>query len=174
MNSERKGEKVLIEIVKKCRNRGYNVSAILIGDGTLRVSFEKYAEQLGVSEYIEFTGLLPSSDYVREVMLNADIFVFPTQGEGLPRGIIEAMAIGMPVLSTPVGGIPEVIDNKYLFDPLDSNGFADMICNLMENKEEMNEMSKNNFAKSMEYRNELLQARRDIFYTKLMKLVEMK
>lgn len=174
MNSERKGEKVLIEIVKKCRNRGYNVSAILIGDGTLRVSFEEYAEQLGVSEYIEFTGLLPSSDYVREVMLNADIFVFPTQGEGLPRGIIEAMAIGMPVLSTPVGGIPEVIDNKYLFDPLDSNGFADMICNLMENKEEMNEMSKNNFAKSMEYRNELLQARRDIFYTKLMKLVEMK
>ena len=171
MNSERKGEKVVIETVRKCRDKGYNVSAILIGDGTLRSSFEKYAEDLSVSDYVEFTGLLPSSDNVRDVMLNADMFVFPTMGEGLPRGILEAMAIGMPVLSTPVGGIPEVIDNKYLFNPLDSSGFSDMICHLMDNKQELNEMSKINFKKSLEYRNEILQDRRNDFYNKLKKLV---
>lgn len=169
MNSERKGEKVVIETVKKCRDKGYNVSAILIGDGTLRSSFEKYAEDMSVSDYVEFTGLLPSSDNVRDVMLNADVFVFPTMGEGLPRGILEAMAIGMPVLSTPVGGIPEVIDKKYLFNPLDSSGFSDMICHLMDNKQELNEMSKINFKKSLEYRNEILQARRNDFYNKLKK-----
>ena len=167
MNSERKGEKVVIETVKKCRDLGYEVSAILIGDGTLRKSFEDYANQLGIDQYIEFTGLLPSSDHVREVMQNADMFVFPTMGEGLPRGILEAMAIGMPVLSTPVGGIPEVIDRKYLFDPLDSDGFAKMICHLIDNKNELNEMSKTNFNKSKEFRNSILQKRRDEFYFKL-------
>lgn len=170
MNSERKGEKVVIETVKKCRDKGYNISAILIGDGTLRSSFEKYAEELEISDYVKFTGLLPSSDHVRKVMLNADMFVFPTMGEGLPRGILEAMAIGMPVLSTPVGGIPEVINKKYLLDPLDSNGFSKMICYLMDNRSELNEMSKKNYKKSLEYRNEILQTRRDEFYMKLRKL----
>ena len=80
------------------------------------------------------------------------------------------MAIGMPVLSTPVGGIPEVINKKYLLDPLDSNGFSKMICYLMDNRSELNEMSKKNYKKSLEYRNEILQTRRDEFYMKLRKL----
>lgn len=172
MNSERKGEKVVIETVSKCREWGYEVSAILIGDGTLRKSFEEYAKELGIEQYIEFTGLLPSSDHVREVMKNADMFVFPTMGEGLPRGILEAMAIGMPVLSTPVGGIPEVIDREYLFDPLDSDGFAKMICHLIDNKNELKEMSKTNFNKSKEFRNSILQKRRDEFYFRLKALAQ--
>lgn len=171
MNSERKGEKVVIETVKKCRDAGYEVSAILIGDGTLRKSFEDYAIQLGVNQYIEFTGLLPSSDHVRDVMKNADMFVFPTMGEGLPRGILEAMAIGLPVLSTPVGGIPEVIDSKYLFDPHDSDGISNMICHLLDETEELNQMSRDNFGKAQEYRNSILQGRRDVFYKKLRNLI---
>lgn len=170
MNSERKGEKVLIRTVKTCRDRGYDVKAIIIGDGTLRPSFEQYAEELGISEYVKFTGLLPSSEEVRKVMLRADMFVFPTQGEGLPRGILEAMAIGMPVLSTPVGGIPEVIDMKYLFDPKDSDAYANCICSLLENPTELSVMSKENYNKSREFRNELLQKKRNDFYEKLKRL----
>ena len=82
------------------------------------------------------------------------------------------MAIGMPVLSTPVRGIPEVIDRRYLFDPLDSDGFAKMICHLIDNKRELNEMSNSNYIKSLQFRNELLQCRRDQFYTKLKELVK--
>lgn len=172
MNSERKGERVLIKTVRICRDRGYDVKAIIIGDGSLRPSFEQFAEELGVKEYVEFTGLLPSSDEVRKVMLKADMFVFPTQGEGLPRGILEAMAIGMPVLSTPVGGIPEVIDRRYLFDPLDSDAYAEAVCMLLDNPEELTLMSRNNFNKSLEYKNEILQSRRNVFYQKLANLEE--
>lgn len=167
MNSERKGEKILIKTVRICRDKGCDVQAIIIGDGMLRPSFEQYAKELGVSEYVKFTGLLSSSDEVRKVMLKADMFVFPTQGEGLPRGILEAMAIGMPVLSTPVGGIPEVIESRYLFEPMDAVAFANAVCDLLNNPTELTVMSEKNFQKSLEFRNELLQERRNEFYKKL-------
>lgn len=167
MNSERKGERVLIRTVKICRDKGYDVRAIIIGDGSLRPSFEQCAKELGVSEYVEFTGLLASPDEVRKVMVNADLFVFPTQGEGLPRGVLEAMAIGMPVLSTPVGGIPEIIESKYLFDPMDTNAYANAVCGLLDKPDELTAMSEKNFKKSLEFRNELLQAKRNDFYKKL-------
>lgn len=171
MNSERKGEKIVIKTVKMCRERGYNVSAILIGDGTLRRSFEEYANSLSVKDSITFTGLLPSADAVREIMLKCDLFMFPTRAEGLPRGILEAMAIGLPVLSTPVGGIPEIIENKYLFDPFDVDSFTNMICYLLNNPEEMTKMSKKNFNISLKFKNNVLQEKRNVFYKKLRKLV---
>lgn len=172
MESDRKGEKILIHAVKIARQKGFNVTAVIIGDGSRRINFEKFAKDEGVEEFITFTGLLPSSDDVREELLKSDIYVFPTQAEGLPRGILEAMAVGMPVLSTPVGGIPEVIDNKYLFDLLDSVGFAEMLCHLMNNPQELNEMSKLNYEKSLEYQNKFLQKKRNAFYSKLRDLVE--
>lgn len=170
MNSERKGEKVLIKALRTCRSRGYDVKAIIIGDGSLRPMFEQYAKENGVSDHIKFTGLLPSSDEVRKIMLKADMFVFPTQGEGLPRGILEAMAIGLPVLSTPVGGIPEVINKKYLIDPMDDKAFADEICRLIDTPNELTEMSKKNYEKSLMFSNDILQDKRDDFYLKLKKL----
>jgi len=171
MNSERKGEKVLISVVKEVRGNGCDVNAVIIGDGSLRHSFEEYAQELGVKDYVTFTGLLPSSDDVRNVMLDtADMFVFPTRGEGLPRGILEAMAIGMPVLSAPVGGIPEVIQQKYLFDPTDADAYADEICRLLDHTDELTEMSRKNYQKSREFRNEILQARRNEFYKKIASL----
>ena len=136
----------------------------------MRASFETYAEQLKISDYITFTGLLHSSDAVREVLLQADIFVFPTQAEGLPRGILEAMAIGMPVLSTPVGGIPEVLDDECLFDPRDSHGFCRAMCSFLDDPDRMTVMSKENFEKSLQFSNSVLQNRRDLFYKKIKKM----
>lgn len=172
MNDDRKGVKVLISAIKECRNKGYDVSAIIIGDGSMRKSFEQFANELGVSEYITFTGLLPSSDEVRKVMLNADIYVFPTQAEGLPRGILEAMAIGMPVLSTPVGGIPEILDQNCMFEPKDYIGFSNAMCYFLDNPNIMTILSKENYNISLKFSNEILQKKRDKFYIKLRKLAE--
>ena len=172
MNSERKGERILIKAVAKARESGRDVSAVLIGDGSLRSSFEALAEKLNIRDFVKFTGRLASAEEVRKVMMEADMFVFPSQAEGLPRGILEAMAIGLPVLSTPVGGIPEVIDSKYLFDPYDVDGFANEIVRLMTNTNELTEMSLNNFNSSLAYQSDKLQARRDVFYNKLKALCE--
>lgn len=170
MNDNRKGVKTLISAIAVGRAKGYDLSAIIIGDGTMRISFEKYAEQLKVLDYITFTGLLSSSDEVRKAMLQADVFVFPTQAEGLPRGILEAMAIGMPVLSTPVGGIPEVLDEDCMFAPNDSHGFCKAMCDFLDNPDRMTELSKKNFEISKQFENNILQERRDEFYKKLASL----
>lgn len=170
MNGERKGERTLIKAIKAGRDKGYDLRAIIIGDGSKRAEFEAYAAQLGIAEHITFTGLLPSSDAVREVMLKADVFVFPTQAEGLPRGILEAMAIGMPVLSTPVGGIPEVLDADCMFDPMDAEGFSQAMCAMLDNTEKMNQMSVKNYDISRQFENLRLQKIRDDFYGKLYNL----
>lgn len=170
MNGNRKGERILLYAVKIARDKGYNISAVLIGDGKMRSSFEMLSKELGIQEYVSFTGRLASADDVRNVLVESDMFVFPTQAEGLPRGILEAMAVGLPVLSTPVGGIPEVIDRKYLFNPNDADGFADMICHLADNPDEMNMLSRNNYNKALQYKNSILQQRRDTFYRKLVQL----
>ena len=116
--------------------------------------------------------MLSSSDAVRERLKKADIFVFPTQAEGLPRGILEAMAGGMPVLSTPVGGIPEVLEKRYMFDPLDAEAFANAVYRLMDDPSELNKMSRHNFSVAENYKNTILQERREQFYKKLKALVK--
>lgn len=170
MESDRKGEKILIRAVKIARQKGFDITAVIIGDGSKRVEFEKYAKNEGVDEFITFTGLLPSSDDVREQLLKSDIYMFPTQAEGLPRGILEAMAVGMPVLSTPVGGIPEIIEKDYLFSPFDAEAFANKICYLMENPNELNDMSMKNFERAKSFSNNKLQKKRNEFYQKLRNL----
>ena len=167
MNSVRKGEPVLLRAVQMCRSRGYDVRCLLIGDGNKKKEFEKLAVDLGISAYTEFTGRLASSEEVRQRINDTDIFVFPSQAEGLPRGVLEAMAVGLPVLSTPVGGIPEVINSKYLIDPLNADGFADMIMHLFDNQEELTQMSYTNFSKACEFSNIVLQKKRDEFYKDL-------
>lgn len=170
MNSERKGERTLINIVKLVIDKGYDVKAIIIGDGSKKSEFMHLADELGIKDLILFTGLLPSSDAVREYLLKSDVFVFPTKAEGLPRGILEAMAVGMPVLSSPVGGIPEILDQECLYNPNDVEGYAKEICKMIDDTSLLNEMSKRNFEKAQEFDNRILQQRRNEFYQKLRRL----
>lgn len=165
-----KGHDVVIRIVKTLNNKGLPVRALFIGDGPKREYFEKYATKEGVGEYISFTGLLSSSDEVREQLINSDILVFPTVGEGLPRTVIEAMAVGLPCLSTPVNGIPELLSNEFLFDQQNVEGFADKIEELLNNQEKYESVSQCNIKKAMEYENQILQMRRNSFYRRLNEL----
>lgn len=129
------------------------------------------SRELGIEEYVTFTGLLSSPQKVRDILIQADIFVFPTKAEGLPRALIEAMAVGLPCLSTPVNGIPELLNDKYLFDPLDVDGFVNKIIELINSPQILNEMSKENIEKAREYTLDKLKIRRTEFYMKLRKLV---
>lgn len=170
INSEVKGHRTVIEIVKKLRKDNYDIEVVFIGDGTKRKEFEQLAIKNNIEDFVKFTGLLSSSADVRKVLLKGDIFVFPTKAEGLPRAIIEAMAVGLPCLSTPVNGIPELLDNEYLFNPNNIEGFAKKIIELINNPEKLEAMSAVNIEKAKEYTNDKLSVRRNNFYEKLLNI----
>jgi glycosyltransferase involved in cell wall biosynthesis len=81
----------------------------VVGDGPLRNSLESQARELGLVNQIKFLGYQPDAlSYIR----SADVLVLPSKIEGLPAVLLEAMACGVPVLTSAVGGIPEVVIDR--------------------------------------------------------------
>ena len=172
INSDVKGHTTLINIVEKLKADGYNVHLACVGAGDRVPYYKQMVKDKNLTKEVEFLGLFSSKDTLRELLLSSDIFVFPSKAEGLPRAVIEAMATGLPCLSTSVNGIPELLDNKYLFDPMDVNGFVEKIEQLIKTPEELTKMSSTNLKKAAEYENDILEKRRNIFYRKLRQLAE--
>lgn len=172
INSDVKGHTTLINVVEVLKEKGYNVHLNCLGTGNYVSFYEEMVTRKGLTEEITFLGLYSSKIYIKQLLMNSDIFVFPTKAEGLPRVLIEAMATGLPCLSTPVNGIPELIEKKYLFDPFDVEGFVSKIEQLINNPKELMDMSSNNLVKAREYQNDVLEARRNEFYQKLKKLAQ--
>ncbi len=86
-----------------------DLKIILIGDGDSRAEIEAEIERHGVGEQVIIKGWMANSA-VREEIKNARAFLLPTFAEGLPVVIMEAMALGRPVISTYIAGIPELVD----------------------------------------------------------------
>lgn len=171
INSDVKGHSTLIKVIRQLVDNGIKVTLKCIGDGDKRPYYENMVKELGVEKYVAFLGLFSNKNDLRNELLSSDLMLFPSRAEGLPRVVIEAMAVGLPCVSTPVNGIPELIDAEYLCDPDDVEGFVNLIVRLKSNPSEMEVMSKNNINRAMNYRNQVLQERRDIFYKQLRDLV---
>lgn len=167
-----KGHITLMNALKIVRERGYDVNVIFIGDGPLKDEFSRYARSLSIENAVSFIGRLPNGDEVREVIKNSDLFVFPTMAEGLPRALLEAMSVGLPCLSTPVCGIPEILPNEYLIDYNDHEEFANKIIYLISNLDIMEVVSARNLKKAYEFTEEALNTRRKDFYRKLSQLTK--
>ena len=164
----RKGYNEVIEAIHLLKKRGVNVKVQFAGpdyhDGIRKLT--NLAQQLGVSDRVEFIGGVNRkqlSDYLEK----SDLYVMPTWAEGLPRVIIEAMAKGLPCITTPVSGNPELVSERYLVEYHDVDRLADRIEELITNKELYEATSKDNFARSQEYEASVLEKRRDEFYRQL-------
>ncbi len=169
-----KGHDVVLRALKRLRDAGVDARVVFIGDGPARELFEQMAQTLGVGEHVEFTGLLSKPEQVREYLLNADLMIFPTKGEGLPRTVIESLAVGLPCLSTPVNGIPELLPQECMFDQQDDKAFADKAAALLQDVDEWKRLSTQAVKKAGEYEESILTERRNVFYDKLRRLAEKK
>ena len=96
----------------------------IAGDGPLRKELEAFTKELNLTDRVTFTGALPDTP---KFLSELDIFVLSSLSEGLPISLLEAMAAGLPVVSTRAGGVDEVAvegQNAFLAQPADVEGLA--------------------------------------------------
>jgi glycosyltransferase involved in cell wall biosynthesis len=168
-----KAPDVLIDAVATCVESGLNLKLVLVGDGKYRSELEARSKARGIADRICFLGQLTAGDAVRAQLDRADIFILPSRQEGLPRAMIEAMALALPCIGSTVGGIPELIPPEDLVPPGDATALASKIIEVVTNPERMTRMSARNLEKAKDYRDEVLRERRNQFYRYVREMTEM-
>ncbi len=131
-----------------------NFKFILAGDGPEMSNVKKMIYAMHLKSYIELPGFV-AGEQKYNIFKNSDIFVFPTShGEGFPTVIAEAMAAGLPIIATPVGAIPEVVEtgvNGIIISKPDPREIADAIICLIRNLRLRKQMGNMNQEKALNY-----------------------
>jgi glycosyltransferase involved in cell wall biosynthesis len=124
LDTNRKGLDVLLEALALLDRRD-GLRLDVVGDGSLRAQYEALAARLGLSEHVQFHGLCSKPELAAR-MQEADLFVLGSRYENNPCVVIEAMATGLPIVATRVGGVPELVDEASgeLANPLDPRDLA--------------------------------------------------
>jgi colanic acid/amylovoran biosynthesis glycosyltransferase len=126
---EEKGQLVLLEAIDQLVAAGYQLELCVIGDGPMREVLERRIERSGLGDSVRLLGWR-SSDEVRSQMLLSRALIVSSFAEGLPGVIQEALALGRPVVSTNIMGIPELVlhgENGWLVPPGAVQPLADAI-----------------------------------------------
>lgn len=129
-----KGQHVLLSAVAACREQGRSVSLVLVGDGPDRASLQVLANQLDLGDCVRFTGAV-GVDAVQEEMRSADVFCLPSFQEGVPVVLMEAMAAGLPVVTSRIAGIPELVEDGvsgFLLPPGDLTALTKALGTCMD------------------------------------------
>lgn len=124
---EQKGHRYLIEALGLINRHGVNAYLLLIGDGRERLALKELAEQLGLGERVLFLGTRSDLGGLFRAM---DLFVMPSLWEGLSLAMLSAMAAGLPVVATAVGGVGQVLgddEHGYTVSPGNAEALASVI-----------------------------------------------
>lgn len=126
-----KGHRFLIAAIPTIQKKFENTHFLFVGEGELQQDLTDSITQLGVEKMVHFLGMRQD---IPELLVLSDVFVLPSLWEGLPNSVLEAMAMGTPVIATDVDGCPEVIrdgETGILVPPADSDALAQSIIRLL-------------------------------------------
>lgn len=128
------GVDVLIRAFARIHNGVSETRLSIVGDGQERGALERLAESIGIRDAVTFHGAHPP-ERVREFLHKADVFVRPSRSEGMGNAFVEALAAGLPVIGTLVGGIPDIIDQGVtglMVPPDDPEALAQAMRSLLD------------------------------------------
>lgn len=148
-----KGLKYLIKAMKIIHTKMENAILMIIGDGEDRKSLKELVTTLDLEKEVIFIGKIPNND-VSKYLIEADVFVLPSISEGFPNVILEAMAAGLPIVSTNVYGLSEIIineENGYLVEPKNPQQLANRLLQILENPLKSKNFSNNNIEEVKKY-----------------------
>lgn len=147
--TQAKGIYDLLDVINEHKHEFENKITLHIGGNGETEKLQEVISQKELSSIVKYEGWVSGEKKV-ELLNNTDIFILPSYTEGLPISILEAMAYSIPIISTPVGGIPEVINNKengFLVVPGDKAGLFNSIMELVTDKTLRENMGKASYQK---------------------------
>lgn len=130
-----------------------DLKLVVAGSGPLHDELKALAESLELSDNVEFAGKLEPED-VAKLYCNADIMLNPTTVDNMPNSVLEALACGLPVVTTNVGGIPFIVkdnDSALMVEPSNAQVLADAILKLVNDSGLYNKLAVNGFAVANQY-----------------------
>jgi glycosyltransferase involved in cell wall biosynthesis len=134
--SEEKGIHLLINSMSEIIKQVPNIKLVIVGTGPLKDELNKLTRHLQLNSHVDFMGFQQNP---LEIMRQLDVFVLPSRTEGCPIVVLEAMAMGLPVVATNVGGTPELVKDGEtgILVPYNApNRMAQAIIDLIQNKEQ--------------------------------------
>jgi glycosyltransferase involved in cell wall biosynthesis len=163
--SAEKGHVTLVQAFARiCSRTDRAIELHLVGDGPQRPVLERTCRDLQISDKVIFHGFIHHGPRLFEILDHAHLYLLPSLTEGMGRGLIEAMARGIPCLASNVGGIPEHLPEEALFRPADPDAIADKVLALMDRPDELASLSARNVAAAMALRPQNLEAARQAFW----------
>lgn len=114
----------------------------IVGSGKYLLHLRELAEDLGLAGVVDFPGFIAQPDTLRDIVARGTLFVLPSLTEGMPRALIEAMAIGVPSIASRVGGVPELLSPSETFEPADIATMSSLIIDLHHDPERLRRLSR--------------------------------
>lgn len=148
-----KGYIYAMETIALLKKQGYKFQYRIVGDGSDLKMLQFHINRLGIQDRVVFTGELSRED-VRDELLKADVFFQASVTEALSNALIEASYYGIPIVSSLIGGIPEVVvheETGLLSDTCYPQGYANHLAILIDDPELRNEMGNNARKRAMEH-----------------------
>ena len=163
-----KGHQFLLEAMSSLKARLPNLFCVLLGDGELRSELEDMASQFGIKDRVRFLGWRSN---VAKILATFDIFVFPSLNEGMGKALVEAMAMGKPIVASNVGGIANLVtdrENGLLIPPGNVDFLAKSIELLYQNENMRHILGENSKAISHQYSSKLMIQKLEALYAELL------
>lgn len=172
LDTRYKGQEYVIEALKDLIEAGYNVEYHLAGGmtGAKENTFlMDLVEKCGMSDRVVFCGSL-AANQMADYYDSLDIYIQPSKQEGLPRAVIEAMSRGCPVIGTNIAGIPELVQEQFLFRKGSKMDLVKALYRMLNSN--LSEIATENFNKAREYEKDRLRIKREKFYDKFLSDIE--